>query len=95
MIWWLAETNFDQVTPVERGPARLGPVISGAYGGHTIDFRSFAADGTTRVGASKAAHDGVFDIGPGLAESLANGDLVYTPSDDGGRLCEPAPHGAA
>ncbi len=27
LIWWLAEMRLDQVTPEERGPARLGPVI--------------------------------------------------------------------
>ena len=78
LIWWLAEMNLDQVTPEERGPARRWPLISGAYGGHTIDFRNFAADGMTLVGRIEAAHDGVFEIAPGLAESLAYGDLVYT-----------------
>ena len=78
LIWWLAEMRLDQVTPEERGPARLGPVISGAYGGRTIDFRNFAADGMILVGRIEAAHDGVIEIAPGLAESLADGDLVYT-----------------
>ncbi len=78
LIWWLAEMRLDQVTPEERGPARLGPVISGAYGGRTIDFRNFAADGMILVGRIEAAQDGVFEIAPGLAESMSNGDLVYT-----------------
>lgn len=78
LIWWLAEMRLDQVTPEERGPARLGPVISGAYGGRTIDFRNFAAGGMTLVGRIEAAHDGVLDIAPDLAESMTNGDLVYT-----------------
>jgi putative flavoprotein involved in K+ transport len=77
LIWWLAEMRLDQVTPEERGPARLGPVISGAYGGRTIDFRSFAADGMMLLGRIEAAHDGVLDIASGLAESMADGDLVY------------------
>ena len=77
LIWWLAEMRLDQVTPEERGPARLGPVISGAYGGRTIDFRDFAADGMILLGRIEAAHDGVLDIASGLAESMANGDLVY------------------
>jgi putative flavoprotein involved in K+ transport len=77
LIWWLAEIGIDE-TPVEqRGPARLLPVISGAYGGHTIDFRRFAADGVTLLGRVKAARNGTIDIAPDLAESLANGDTVY------------------
>jgi putative flavoprotein involved in K+ transport len=78
LIWWLAEMRLDQITPEERGPARLGPVISGAYGGRTIDFRNFAADGMILVGRLEAAQDGVLEIAPGLAESMTNGDLVYS-----------------
>jgi putative flavoprotein involved in K+ transport len=78
LMWWLAEMRLDQVTPEERGPARLGPVISGANGGRTIDFRNFAADGMTLVGRIEAAQDGVIEIAPGLADSMTNADLVYT-----------------
>ena len=77
-IWWLAAMRIDHITPEERGPARLGPVISGAYGGRTIDFRNLAAGGMILVGRIEAAHHGVLEIAPGLAESMANGDLVYT-----------------
>jgi putative flavoprotein involved in K+ transport len=78
LIWWLAEMRLDRMTPEERGSARLGPVISGAYGGRTIDFRNFAADGMVLVGRMEAAQDGVIEIAPGLAESLVDGDLVYS-----------------
>jgi putative flavoprotein involved in K+ transport len=77
LIWWLADMRLDQMTPEQRGSARLGPVISGAYGGRTIDFRSFAADGMILVGRIEAAHDGVLEIAPGLAETLSDGDLVF------------------
>ena len=50
LIWWLREMGIDG-TPVElRGPSRLLPVISGAHGGDTIDFRRFAEDGMTLLG---------------------------------------------
>ena len=52
-------------------------IISGAYGGHTIDFRRFAADGITLLGRVLAARDGVLDIAPGLAGSLADGDSSF------------------
>jgi putative flavoprotein involved in K+ transport len=77
LIWWLSAMGIDQ-TPVEqRGPSRLLPLITGAYGGHTIDFRRFAAAGVTLLGRVKAAHDGIIDLAPDLAESLANGDATY------------------
>jgi putative flavoprotein involved in K+ transport len=56
----------------------LLPVITGAYGGHTIDFRRFAADGVTLLGRLEAAHEGVIDFAPDLVESLANGDAIYS-----------------
>jgi putative flavoprotein involved in K+ transport len=77
LIWWLAEMKIDQTTVEERGPSRLLPVISGAYGGETIDFRRFAADGITLLGRVTAAHDGMLDIAADLAESLTSGDQVY------------------
>ena len=77
LVWWLAETQIDQRPVAQRGPSRLLPVISGAYGGHTIDFRRFAADGVTLLGRVKAARDGVIEIAPDLAESVAKGDAYY------------------
>ncbi|WP_342726533.1 NAD(P)-binding domain-containing protein [Bradyrhizobium sp. B097] len=77
LIWWLAEMGVDE-TPVEqRGPSRLLPVITGAHGGHTIDFRRFAADGVTLLGRVTAARDGVLEIAPDLATNIANGDAYY------------------
>ena len=78
LFWWLAEMGIDRTTTAQRGPSALGPVISGAYGGETIDFRRYAADGMTLLGRLHAARDGVIEIAPGLAESLVAGDLVYS-----------------
>jgi putative flavoprotein involved in K+ transport len=55
----------------------LLPVITGAYGGHTVDFRRFAADGMTLLGRIQAARDGILDFAGDLADSLANGDTIY------------------
>jgi putative flavoprotein involved in K+ transport len=77
LIWWLSALGIDR-TPVEaRGPSRLLPVISGAYGGHSIDFRRFAADGVTLLGRIAAAREGIVDIAADLAQSLAGGDATY------------------
>ena len=79
LIWWLSAMGIDQ-TPVEqRGPARLLPVISGAYGGHTIDFRRFAADGMTLLGRVEAAHDGVIELRARTwPTAWPSGDAAYT-----------------
>jgi len=78
LIWWLSAMGIDQ-TPVEaRGPSRLLPVTTGADGGHTIDFRRFAADGVMLLGRVAAAREGVLDIAPDLPNSLADGDATYS-----------------
>ena len=77
LIWWLSELRLDQTPTEQRDPSRPLPVISGAYGGHTIDFRRFATEGMTLLGRLATAQAGVLDIAPGLAENLAGGDDIY------------------
>src|SRR5713226_1580518 len=77
LTWWFDALGLFQMRPEQRGPIRVHPAITGAYGGHTIDFRRFAADGVTLLGRAKTARDGVIDIAPDLAENLANGDAIY------------------
>jgi putative flavoprotein involved in K+ transport len=77
LVWWFEQLGIFDRTPEERGPIRVYPTISGAYGGHTIDYRRFAAEGITLLGRVAAARDRVLDIGPGLGKSLAEADLYY------------------
>jgi putative flavoprotein involved in K+ transport len=78
LIWWLSVLQLDQ-TPVERrGADRSLPLITGAYGGHTIDFRELAAQGVRLLGHMRATHDDWLDFAPDLAPSLAQGDAAYT-----------------
>jgi putative flavoprotein involved in K+ transport len=77
LVWWFEQLGIFDRTPEERGPVRVYPAITGAYGGHTIDYRRFAADGVTLLGRVAAARDRVLDIAPGLAKNLAEADLYY------------------
>jgi putative flavoprotein involved in K+ transport len=77
LTWWFGALGLFQTTAEKRGPVQTNPVITGAYGGHTVDFRRFAADGITLLGRVKAARDGAIEIAPGLAEDLVNGDASY------------------
>ena len=77
LIWWLQALGLDQ-TPVEkRGSSKALPLITGAYGGHTIDFRKFAADGITLLGHAVAVHGSVVEIAGDLEETLKAGDDAY------------------
>jgi putative flavoprotein involved in K+ transport len=77
LIWWLGEMGLDR-TPVEaRGSDPTLPLITGAYGGHTIDFHEFAAQGITLLGRLQAVREGALQFSADLAESLRHGDAAY------------------
>jgi putative flavoprotein involved in K+ transport len=77
LIWWLGAMGLDQ-TPVEaRGPDATLPLITGAYGGHTVDFREFAAQGITLLGRLQAVQDGVLHFADDLRQNLAYGDAAH------------------
>src|SRR5262245_15558120 len=77
LLWWLGAMGIDK-TPVEqRGPVTTLPLITGAYGGHTIDFRDFARQGMTLLGRLQAVRDGVLYFAEDLANSLRFGDAAY------------------
>ncbi|WP_118183473.1 flavin-containing monooxygenase [Paraburkholderia phosphatilytica] len=75
--WWLGvlgEWDKETVTP---GKEHVTIAVSGAYGGHTVDFRVLAHEGMTLVGLTKTFDRGVVTFQPDLAENLARGDENY------------------
>ena len=78
LTWWFEKLRLFDMLPEQRGPVRVNPSITGAYGGRTIDFRAFAAEGITLLGRVTAARDGVVEIADGLADHLAQADLGYS-----------------
>jgi putative flavoprotein involved in K+ transport len=77
LIWWLGELGLDQTTAAKRGPDKTLPLITGAYGGHTIDFRKLAGQGITLLGRVTASAGDTLNIEPGLSATLAAGDKIY------------------
>jgi putative flavoprotein involved in K+ transport len=75
--WWMNVLGTYETTPEQRGPDRSPMVLTGAYGGHTVDYRRFAEPGMVLLGRVESAHDGVLRIAPGLHDSLAHGDAAY------------------
>lgn len=75
-VWWLGVLNkWDAEAPPTTKHVPFA--VSGAYGGATIDFRRFAAQGMTLLGRAASFADGVMRFEPGLAENLASGDRNY------------------
>jgi len=76
-IWWWIETGMDKM-PVARKPADAAPLVhSGAYGGHSIDFRDFARQGMVLLGHAEGADGAVMRFAPDLLDNLAHGDAGY------------------
>ena len=76
--WWMQSLRASELLPADRGPRNfLSLVITGAYGGYTVDFRNFAAAGITLTGHFAGARDGVLHFADDLAENLKAGDAVY------------------
>lgn len=76
-VWWLGVLNkWDMSAPPE-GAEHVTIAVSGANGGHTVDFRALAADGITLVGRTTSHADGVVHFAPNLAENIRRGDENY------------------
>ncbi|MFT8897773.1 MAG: NAD(P)/FAD-dependent oxidoreductase [Acetobacter sp.] len=75
-VWWLGVLNkWDaESTP---GVEHTTIAVSGANGGHTVDFRRFAAEGMTLLGRTENFVDGRLTFAPDLAENIAKGDANY------------------
>ncbi|GAB2827415.1 NAD(P)/FAD-dependent oxidoreductase [Actinocorallia aurea] len=72
--WWLGVLGmWDMETPPQ-GAEHVTIAVSGARGGHTVDFRDLAALGVHLVGRTDEFADGVVTFAPDLAKNIANGD---------------------
>ncbi len=76
-VWWLGALGQWDVKAVEPGMEHVTISVSGAYGGHTVDFRRLAARGITLVGRAESFKDGVMRFAPDLARNIALGDANY------------------
>jgi putative flavoprotein involved in K+ transport len=76
-VWWLGVLDkWDAATP-PRGAEHVTIAVSGADGGHTVDFRRLAEEGVTLVGRANGYRDGVVEFGDDLARNIAAGDANY------------------
>ena len=68
--------KWDAETPPV-GAEHVTIAVSGADGGHTVDFRDLAARGMTLLGRTTSFEDGVLRFAPDLGANIANGDANY------------------
>jgi putative flavoprotein involved in K+ transport len=76
-VWWLGVLGlWDAQTPPE-GAEHVTIAVSGADGGHTVDFRDLAARGMSLVGRTESYADGTMHFAGDLADNIAGGDANY------------------
>jgi len=76
-VWWLGVLGKWDAEAVASGMEHVTISVSGAYGGHTVDFRRLAAEGMTLVGRTESFKNGVMRFAPDLAQNIAQGDANY------------------
>lgn len=75
--WWLGVLGLWDAEAAQPGKEHVTIAVSGARGGHTVDFRGLAHQGMTLVGLTKAFANGVVTFQQDLADNLARGDENY------------------
>jgi putative flavoprotein involved in K+ transport len=75
--WWLGVLGEWDAEVMRPGKEHVTIAVSGARGGHTVDFRRLANQGMTLVGLTKSFNDGVVTFESDLADNLARGDENY------------------
>jgi putative flavoprotein involved in K+ transport len=76
-VWWLGVLGKWDAAALEPGTEHITISVSGADGGHTVDFRRLAEQGMTLVGLTKSYADGVVSFNSDLADNLGQGDANY------------------
>ncbi|WP_121063292.1 flavin-containing monooxygenase [Chachezhania antarctica] len=74
--WWLGVLNKWDAEAIP-GADHVTIAVSGAEGGHTVDFRALAATGITLVGRTQSCTDGKLTFSNDLAKNIARGDRDY------------------
>ncbi len=76
-VWWLGKLGkWDMKAPTP-GTEHITIAVSGAYGGHTMDFRRLASLGVTLLGRAGDYRDGVLHFASDLRTNMENGDANY------------------
>jgi len=76
-VWWLGVLGEWDADAPRAGREHVTIAVSGARGGHTVDFRRLAAQGITLLGRTETFANGVLTFAPDLAHNIAQGDANY------------------
>lgn len=75
--WWLGVLGLWDTETMQKGREHVTIAVSGARGGHTVDFRRLAQAGMTLVGLTDTFADGKVRFKDDLVHNLDAGDANY------------------
>ena len=75
-VWWLGVLNKWDAEAAP-GARHTTIAVSGAHGGHTVDFRQLAERGMALLGTTKSFENGELAFAPDLAANIARGDADH------------------
>jgi putative flavoprotein involved in K+ transport len=76
-VWWLGVLGKWEAATPPLGAEHVTIAVSGARGGHTVDFRTLAASGIKLTGRAVSYDDGTMRFAPDLGDNIARGDANY------------------
>ena len=76
-VYWLGVLGEWDTKVITPGTEHVTIAVSGARGGHTVDFRELASLGITLLGTTTGCQNGVLRFAPDLARNITNGDSDY------------------
>ncbi len=75
--WWLGVLGLWDVAASQPGREHVTIAVSGARGGHTVDFRKLANQGVNLVGLTQNFDNGVVTFQSDLSDNINRGDENY------------------
>lgn len=76
-VWWLGVLGLWDAAAPKPGAEHVTIAVSGARGGHTMDFRRLGGEGVTLVGRTKSFANGELSFEDDLVANVAAGDANY------------------
>jgi putative flavoprotein involved in K+ transport len=76
-VWWLGVLGKWDAEAPGRDTEHVTIVVSGAYGGNTVDFRDLASRGMVLLGRTASFGGGVMRFATDLGVNIAKGDANY------------------
>lgn len=76
-VWWLGVLGKWEAVTKDSAMEHITIAVSGAHGGHTVDFRSLAGQGITLLGRAQSFKNHVMHFASDLTKNIAQGN-AYT-----------------